>query len=63
MVSEIKERGNSVYYCSNCMMRQFQLQSHCQFCGNSFSNYESMLIKEAHEKEKDKVFENESHST
>ena len=53
MVSTLKERGNS-YYCSNCQMRQPQIKSNCWWCGNMFSNWESVLFKELIEEEKRK---------
>lgn len=44
MTSKIIEKHND-YYCSNCMMRQPRVQANCFWCGNIFSNYESMLIQ------------------
>ena len=45
MISTLKTNGNT-YYCSNCLMKQFQLKPNCPFCGNMFSNYESILTKQ-----------------
>jgi len=50
MVSTLVKR-NTHYYCSNCMMRQLQLNPNCYFCGNSFSNWESVMIEEFKEDE------------
>ena len=50
MLSKILTKNN-IDYCSNCHMRQFNLKEHCFFCGNLFSNYESILI----ERENDKI--------
>lgn len=44
MISTIKQKG-STYYCSNCLMRQFELKPNCPFCGNMFSNYENMIVR------------------
>lgn len=44
MVAELKEKNNN-YYCSNCMMQQPIIKPNCVFCGNYFTNYESVLIK------------------
>lgn len=52
MVSKIMKNGD-VYYCSNCRMRLFQLSYNCKFCGNLFSNYEDIIIKEEIEHEKE----------
>lgn len=45
MISKIQE-NNGIYYCSNCRVRQGNLKPNCVFCGNWFSNYEDILIKE-----------------
>ena len=34
------------YYCSNCMMRQEGIPQNCHFCGDMFSNYEDVILKE-----------------
>lgn len=52
MISTLKQRANGRYYCSNCMMLQSDPpKANCFFCGNWFSNYESVIIQE----EKDKM--------
>ena len=45
MVSKILQ-ANDIYYCSNCRMRQPDLHPYCNFCGNEFSNYEELMIKQ-----------------
>lgn len=52
MVAQILEK-NGIYYCSNCRMRVFEPSYNCKFCGNLWSNYETMLVKQF-EKEKEK---------
>ena len=54
MVSTLKKRGD-IYYCSNCQMRQFEIKPNCIFCGNSFSNYSSIIIENWNEAEKEEV--------
>lgn len=49
MTSKIIEKHNE-YYCSNCMMRQQRIRASCWWCGNLFSNYEEMLIKDYNER-------------
>lgn len=53
MIAELMEK-NGVYYCSECRMRQFKPSYNCVFCGNLFSNFSSMKIKEFEEERKDK---------
>ena len=48
MVSKLEVK-NDMYYCSNCMMRQPRVQENCFWCGNMFSNYEEMLIKDVND--------------
>ena len=36
---------NDTYYCSNCRMKQFELEPTCKFCGEWFYNYESIIIE------------------
>ena len=45
MVSKLLKH-ETTYYCSNCRMKQFELHSHCPFCGSFFSNYEDILIEQ-----------------
>lgn len=45
MTSKLVEKNDS-YYCSNCMMRQPRIQVSCWWCGDIFSNYEEILIKD-----------------
>jgi len=45
-VSIIKEKTDG-YYCSNCMMR-VGVQPICPFCGNTFSNYEDIILANYH---------------
>lgn len=48
MTSKLLKKNNSeTYYCSNCRMRQPQLQPNCWWCGDWFSNYESVVINES----------------
>lgn len=52
MVSSLRTRVNGTYYCSNCRFIQPDPpRANCVFCGNWFSNYESVIIQE----EKDKM--------
>ena len=48
MVSKLIEKNNT-YFCSNCLMRQPRVQENCFWCGNMFSNYEDMLIKDVND--------------
>ena len=48
MISKLIEK-NDTYFCSNCMMRQPRVQTNCFWCGNMFSNYEDMLIKDVND--------------
>lgn len=52
MISTLRKKKNATnyYYCSNCMIIQpFPLKTNCPFCGNYFSNYEEIIIKETKE--------------
>ena len=49
MISRIIEK-NGTYHCSNCLMRIYTLKSNCPFCGNWFSNYEDVVIKDTADK-------------
>lgn len=51
MVAELVKRGDS-YICSACRMKQRELQWSCWFCGKTFSNFESILLKKIREEEK-----------
>ena len=46
MIAKLKknEYGN-YYYCSECMMRQKEIEPTCYFCGLLFSNYEEVIIQ------------------
>ena len=46
MISKIVKNGNGVYVCSYCRMRVDPNKSNCPFCGNYFSNYESVKEKQ-----------------
>lgn len=47
MISTLKQRNNDSYYCSNCMFIQpTPLRPNCPFCGDWFSNYESVIIQQ-----------------
>ena len=46
MTSKLIDKGDGIYTCSNCMMRQPSLQEHCLWCGNLFYNYTDILIKQ-----------------
>lgn len=50
MIAKLKERNN-YYYCSNCLMRQYNLEITCFFCGATFSNWEEIMVKVFREKE------------
>ena len=46
MITMLKKYG-STYRCSNCMMLQpASLKMNCPFCGDMFSNFESIMIQE-----------------
>ena len=46
MISELKKVG-TIYRCTGCMFSQpSPPQPNCPFCGNMFSNWESIMIKE-----------------
>lgn len=55
MIANLKFKSDG-YYCSNCMMRQSGIPSHCYFCGYEFSNWEEIVCKKIIEEMK----ENES---
>lgn len=59
MISTLKKRGDT-YYCSNCLMWQFNLRENCVFCGNSFSNFESVIIEQEKEKFIDRMKEDKN---
>ena len=44
MISTLKRYG-AMYRCSNCSMTQFELKPNCPWCGDQFSNYQSVLIE------------------
>ena len=43
------------YYCSECRMRQQELQPYCEFCGETFSNYEDVLVEIYEDKREDEI--------
>lgn len=55
MIAKLMEK-NGVYYCSECRMCQYEPSYACKFCGNLFSNFSSMKIKEY---EDERISENE----
>ena len=57
MISSLKKTGQ-VYRCTNCMFRQpTPLLPNCPYCGNLFSNYEELIIKEQIEKQAGEISE------
>lgn len=47
MVAMLKKVANGGYRCTYCHMKQHEpINATCPFCGNIFSNYEEILIKE-----------------
>ena len=51
MISILKKKGD-IYRCSGCLMRQPKpLKPNCPFCGDMFSNFESITIEEYKEHE------------
>lgn len=44
MVAKLKVKPDG-YYCSNCMVRQFDVLPYCCFCGYEFSNWEEISYK------------------
>ena len=62
MVSRLLKDKNT-YFCSNCRMRQFDLRPNCVFCGNHFSNYEEIVIKEEKENFNNKVRDRDEKDT
>jgi len=57
MISKIVKNSNGVYVCSYCRMRIDPNKSNCPFCGNYFSNYES--IKEQQLRDEDTAMRKE----
>lgn len=55
MTSKLIDRGNGVYGCSNCMMRQPGFQEHCFWCGSLFYNYQELLVKEAERRIREEI--------
>jgi len=51
MISTLIPRAKHSYRCSNCMMLQPTIEPNCWYCGNLFSNFESIAIKEFKENE------------
>ena len=45
MVSKLIKKDYA-YICSECRMRQPRLQDTCWWCGNLFSNFEEVLMKD-----------------
>ena len=43
------------YYCSECRMRQKELRPYCEFCGETFSNYEDVLVEMYEDKREDEI--------
>lgn len=59
MTSKLIKRNDS-YFCSECRMKQvYELQPWCIFCGNIFSNYESIVIEQIKEKEENEMLQHE----
>ena len=44
MIAQLVKKSN-YYICSNCRMKQHNVEEVCWFCGLSFSNYEEEIIK------------------
>ena len=62
MVSKILNSNNK-YYCSNCHMRVFDLtRQNCLFCGNYFSNWESLAIKQFEEQQSQNIGDDKNES-
>lgn len=56
-MTTLLKNKNGVWFCLNCMMRQPEpLQSNCYFCGNMFSNWEAIQVKQYEEE-----FQNENY--
>ena len=62
MIAQLKGPIFGPYYCSNCMMRQpKEFKTNCIFCGDYFSNIESIMLREAiKQKELEGELQNES---
>ena len=43
------------YYCSKCRMRQQELHPFCDYCGETFSNYEDVLVEIYEDKREDEI--------
>ena len=43
------------YYCSECRMRQQELRPFCSYCGETFSNYEDVLVEMYEDKREDEI--------
>ena len=51
------------YYCSECRMRQKVLQGYCDFCGESFSNYEEVQLAEYETEKNEQHYSISKHDT
>lgn len=48
---ELIRTKNNTFICSQCRLKQIQIQPYCHFCGEYFSNYESVILELFKEKE------------
>ena len=49
-------RSLNDFICSNCRMRQTILRPQCPWCGEIFSNYESILVELEHGKQVGEIY-------
>ena len=47
---------NDYYICSNCRMKQPELNETCRFCESFFSNYEELFLEAFKESEQDDIY-------
>ncbi len=45
MIATLLENRAGEWYCSECRMRQKEIEPSCYYCGRLFSNYEEVALK------------------
>lgn len=54
MIAHLINKKN-YFICSNCRMKQQEIEETCWFCGFMFSNYEEELIKYFREEQENEI--------
>lgn len=54
-MAKLKKNNYGQYYCTNCRMIQSEIDDVCEFCGETFSNYEEVLVKMYEDKREDEI--------